>query len=385
MRRYDVAVVGAGIVGLAHAFVAARAGGRVILFERGTRATGASVRNFGMVWPIGQPAGTWHETALRSRTMWLEAAWAAGFWVSECGSLHLAYRRDEMRVLEEFVERERAGGREVELLDAGEVRERSPAVRADRLLGGVWSPAELCVDPREAIAAIPRMLERDHGVALRFGTVVTRATTGRVETSGGEVIEADRVFVCSGDDFLTLWPEPYAALVERHGIVRCKLQMLRTDPQPEGWRLGPHLAGGLTLRHYESFEGLPSLAALRERIATETPEYDAWGVHVMASQNRNGEIVIGDSHEYDADFSPDVRADVERLILDYLAGMLETPHLRIGARWWGSYAKPTRPMQQPGIVETPCERVHVVTGVGGAGMTLSFGVAERVCRETGVA
>ena len=74
MSRFeaDVGIVGAGILGLAHAYIAAKAGKSVIVFEKNPRAAGASVRNFGMVWPIGQPAGVMLELSLRSRELWLE-------------------------------------------------------------------------------------------------------------------------------------------------------------------------------------------------------------------------------------------------------------------------------------------------------------------------
>lgn len=71
-QQADVAIVGAGIVGLAHALAAARRGLRVVVFEQHTHAVGASVQNFGLVWPIGQPAGHLHNRAMRSRAIWLE-------------------------------------------------------------------------------------------------------------------------------------------------------------------------------------------------------------------------------------------------------------------------------------------------------------------------
>ena len=156
MNRADVAVVGAGIVGLACALHAARRGNSVVLFDGSPRAEGASVRNFGMVWPIGQAPGRIHERALRSREIWLQVAPAAGIWCEAVGSLHLAYRQDEWEVLQEFGARDL--GYEVELLDFSGVMARTGAVRADGLLGGMWSPTELCIDPREAIARLPEWL-----------------------------------------------------------------------------------------------------------------------------------------------------------------------------------------------------------------------------------
>ena len=103
----EVAVVGAGIVGLAHAWAAARRGLSVLLFERSPRPSGASVRGFGMIWPIGQ-AGDLYFQAMRSRDRWIELSQKAGVWVNDCGSLHLATGPDEKAVLEEF--QARAGG-----------------------------------------------------------------------------------------------------------------------------------------------------------------------------------------------------------------------------------------------------------------------------------
>src|SRR5690242_12440552 len=101
----DIAIVGAGIVGLAHAYLAARSGLKVYVFERNPAACGASIRNFGMIWPIGQPPGPLHEQAVRSRELWLELLREAGLPFLETGSLHAAYRDDEAAVGREFAER----------------------------------------------------------------------------------------------------------------------------------------------------------------------------------------------------------------------------------------------------------------------------------------
>src|SRR3954451_8993882 len=117
-REYDVAIAGAGILGLAHAYHLARRGLRVVVFERQPRAQGASVRNFGMIWPIGQPSGPLYRLAFRSRELWLEVLAASGLWHRHCGSLHLAYHEDEAQVLREFAD---CPDRPVELWTPGQV------------------------------------------------------------------------------------------------------------------------------------------------------------------------------------------------------------------------------------------------------------------------
>jgi FAD dependent oxidoreductase TIGR03364 len=375
-QRVDVAIVGGGIVGLAHAWAAARRGLSAVVFERDRHAQGASIRNFGMVWPIGQPPGPQHHAALRSRARWLELAEHAGIWVHPCGSLHLAYHADELAVLEEFVPRVAAEAFDCRLLTPRETVERCAAVQPEGLLGALWSPTELCVDPRQAIARLPAWLHETFGVQLRFGQTVVGVEMPEVRTASGERWQADRVLVCGGVDFQTLFPAVYAA----SGLRRCKLQMMRTAPQPDGWRLGPHLAGGLTLCHYSAFQDCPGLPALQRRIHETMPEYLRFGIHVMASQNHLGEVVIGDSHEYEDEISIFDKSMIDDLILRYLRGLVRLPEWTIAQRWHGTYARhPTLPQ----FTAEPQKGVTILASPGGAGMTLSFGLADEWWERAG--
>jgi D-hydroxyproline dehydrogenase subunit beta len=368
--KFDDAVAGAGIVGLATAYLLARRGRRVVVFERSAQASGASVRNFGMLWPIGQPAGPDRSLAFRSLEIWSDVLRSAGLWHDPCGSLHLAYRDDEARVLDEFARGDASSGLGGELIGPETVGQIAPAVRLDGLRCAYRSPTEVCVDPREVVAGLPGFLAKTLGVRFEFGRVVVGFDRPSLRLGDGGRWSADRLWVCSGSDLETLYPEVY----REQGVTLCKLQMLRTEPVARPWRLGPMLAAGLTLRHYRSFEGCPSLASLRERVARETPQLDRFGIHVMASQNGRGEVVVGDSHEYGKRIQPFDRAEIEALILDYLRGFLDVPGFRIAARWNGIYAKhPTK----PSLTARPAPGVSVIACLGGAGMTLSFGIAEQ--------
>ncbi|MBL7758493.1 MAG: TIGR03364 family FAD-dependent oxidoreductase, partial [Chitinophagaceae bacterium] len=290
-------VIGAGIVGLATARALAMRGYRVQVIDRSPQALGASIRNFGMIWPIGQPDGQLYERAMLSRRIWKDVCREAGIWYDKVGSLHLAYESDEWQVLEEL--RERFQHRNYLLLDAAETANSSPAVVREGLRGSLYSPDEMIVDPRAAIARIPAWLTERWGVRFVWGQAVTDVAYPAVYAGNNEW-EADEIYVCSGADFETLYPHLFASAP----ITKCKLQMMRLAPQPGNWRIGPALCGGLSLLHYKSFEAAGSLAQLRERIAQQLPQYLQWGIHVMVSQNQEGALTVGDSHEYGAGHDP---------------------------------------------------------------------------------
>jgi len=184
---------------------------------------------------------------------------------------------------------------------------------------------------------------------------------------------ADQLIVCPGDDRCTLYP----GALDTVGLVACKLQMMRSVPSPD-LQLGPMLAGGLTLRHYRAFAQCPSLAQVVQRFDRDMPAYGQYGIHVMASQNGNGELTLGDTHEYGPSLAPFDQTLTDDLILTYLGTFLVAPHLRIATRWHGTYVKHP---EAPYVTIQPAPHVMIVTGVGGAGMTLSFGLAAKVVGE----
>ena len=366
---FDVAIVGAGILGLAHAWVAIESGQKVVLFERERRAHGASIRNFGMVWPVGQPQGELFELAMHSRSKWLQLRKAAGIWAEECGSLHLVREEDELAVIEEYVQQCENSG--LQVLSPDETIRKSAAVNASGLLGSLWSPTELCVNPKNAIHQIADWLVESKNLDARFGTSITEISAENdLISSTGAHFRADRIVVCSGSDFETLFPRSYSEA----GLKKCKLQMMSTVPQNGGWQLGPHIAGGLTLRHYHSFKNCPSLQLVRDRIADSQPELDEFGIHVMAAMNDSAEVILGDSHLYDEEITPFDSVQIDDLILAEIQKLIHVPNLEIQKRWHGIYAK--HPDHH--IVELePQNNCKIVTAPGGAGMTLSFGIANQ--------
>ncbi|MBC7776933.1 MAG: TIGR03364 family FAD-dependent oxidoreductase [Phycisphaerae bacterium] len=369
-HKFDVAVVGAGIVGLATANAAASKGLKTIVFERNPRAAGASVRNFGLVWPIGQPAGPLFDRAMHSREIWLDIASKSGVQVKQNGSLQLAYHDDELDVLHDFLKNAEGAGYQVKLLTPNEVAAHSPAVKTDGLKAGLWSGTECTVSPRHAIPQLAGYLEKELGVEFCFGSAITHVDSG-ILSDFYDIWQAERIFVCSGADFETLYPR----IFRESGITKCKLQMLRTSAQPKDWELGPSLCAGLTLLHYSSFAHLKSLETVRDRYNRENPDFARYGVHVLVSQNHNGEIILGDSHEYGWDVSPFDSEEINRLILNYLETFAHFPDAAIAETWHGIYPK------LPGKTDFVAEAepgVWIVNGLSGAGMTMSFGLASEL-------
>jgi len=369
MAQKSAIVIGAGIVGLAIARALAIRNYQVTVIERNTRAVGASVRNFGMIWPVGQPDGVLYERAILSRDIWKEICSEAKIWYEQKGSLHLAYQRDEYQVLEQLHDIYR--DRKYQLLNKEEVKLRSPVVATSGLIGGLYSEDEMVIDPVRAIIAVAELLREKYRVEFIWGKAVTDIAYPSVY-SGKEQFEADLVYVCSGFDFETLYPEIFSAAP----LTKCKLQMMRLTASPDAARIGPSLCGGLSLLHYASFKSSSLLKALNIRLRQEFPEEIKWGIHVMVSQNQQGELTIGDSHEYGPVHDPFDKKGINDLILQYLFSFADLRNYQLSESWNGIYAKLTNGGTE--YISRPESGVTIINGLGGAGMTLSFGLCEQL-------
>src|ERR1700753_298418 len=99
---YELAVVGAAIIGMACALAAARRGKRVVVIDRDAQANGASVRNFGFITVTGQKRGEVWRRALRSRDVGAEVAPEAGIAIEQRGLVLLGRRPETRAILEAF-------------------------------------------------------------------------------------------------------------------------------------------------------------------------------------------------------------------------------------------------------------------------------------------
>ena len=93
-------------------------------------------------------------------------------------------------------------------------------------------------------------------------------------------------------------------------------------------------------------------------------------------QNETGELTIGDSHEYGLVFDPFDKQFINQLITGYLKKFAVFKDWKMIQSWHGIYPKRTNGETE--FIYEPQQGVKIINGIGGAGMTLSFGLAEEV-------
>ena len=152
----DVAIIGGGLVGTWTAYFLRKRGHTVSVIEKGAVGSQASGVNFGNVRLEGRHP-TEFPLALRAIELWerIEELIGERCEFTPCGHSYFALDPRELARLERYQQEGTAGGLEIELLGANEVRRRFPYVGPD-VCGATWSKRDGTANPRLATPAVAR-------------------------------------------------------------------------------------------------------------------------------------------------------------------------------------------------------------------------------------
>jgi glycine/D-amino acid oxidase-like deaminating enzyme len=263
----DVVVIGAGIVGAACAYYAARAGLSVAVVDRGPLAGGTTGAGEGNILLSDKEPGPELDLALLSNQLWRDLD-VGPIELEAKGGLMVTTSVAALSGLGNLVTGQRAAGVMAELVDPAEYEPRlSPDVA-----GGAYYPQDLQVQPMLATARLLR------GLKVHYGQKVTG-----IETAHGRVVAvragADRIPTGAVVNAAGVWAGEVAALAgvalpiaPRRGFV------LVTEPLPTLVRhkvyaadyLANVASGDAGLQTSPVVEGTPAgtilIGASRERV-----------------------------------------------------------------------------------------------------------------------
>ncbi|MEQ9439216.1 MAG: TIGR03364 family FAD-dependent oxidoreductase [Cyclobacteriaceae bacterium] len=378
--KVDLIIIGGGALGTFHAYHALEKGLSVRLFEKNQQPQGATVRNFGQVVPSGMDL-TWQRYGRKSLAVYKKIQQQFDITVRSNGSIYFASNEEEMTLLEELRQINGANGYPSRLLTQRECLENYEGLRADYVLGGLFFPDEITVEARSMIHRVLDYLTQQRSLHYHPSTLIQHVDTingtCQVVDSSGHVYSAEKVVICSGSEFKTLYPKVFA----ESDMEVTKLQMLQTVPQPQQ-RVDGNILTGLSIRRYESFRDCPSYPAIKEKEDAQAL-WKKWSVHILFKQSPDGSFIIGDSHEYaDAaqadDLGFDLYPEINRYMLDEARKIFDLQDWSIQREWFGVYSQcKTKDIFR----HNPHPNIHIVTGIGGKGMTASPGFAQEHIAE----
>jgi L-2-hydroxyglutarate oxidase LhgO len=170
--RVDCAVIGAGVVGLAIGRALAHTGREVVILERNagigeeTSSRNSEVIHAGLYYPTGSlKAGL----CVRGKVSLYAYCRDKQIPFQRCGKLIVASASDQLPRLTAIAgQAERNGVTDLLMLDADEVAQREPAIRA---AGGLWSPSTGIVDSHALMLALRGDFEAANGLVATQSTV----------------------------------------------------------------------------------------------------------------------------------------------------------------------------------------------------------------------
>ncbi|SDE61843.1 FAD dependent oxidoreductase TIGR03364 [Cellulophaga baltica] len=372
--KYDLVVIGGGVLGTFHAYHALKKGLRVALLEKDVVPQSATVRNFGQVVPSGMNT-KWQAYGRKSLQIYKKIHSKYDITVRQEGSIYLASNEEESQLLEELHNINRDNAYTSILFTKKECLKRYPGLNENYVRSGLFFPDEIIIEPRTMIVKLHKYLI-NKGMDIFYNTKVLECNTlvGSVgiQIADGRLLMSSKVIICNGNDFKTLYPKLFAS----SDLEISKLQMMKTKPQGN-YKIAGSILTGLSIRRYEAFAECPSYINIKSKESIDSPE-KKWGVHILFKQAKDGGVILGDSHEYaDVENSEqlgfDLNMDIDNFIIEKSKEIFNLPTYEIEHRWYGMYSQ----SKNSDIFEATIDRnIHIITGIGGKGMTGSPGFAK---------
>ncbi|ETN94266.1 TIGR03364 family FAD-dependent oxidoreductase [Zhouia amylolytica] len=375
-KQYDLVVIGGGILGTFHAYHALKKGLSVAILEKDLQPMGATVRNFGQVVPSGMDS-KWQTYGRRSLDIYKSIQSKFDISARQNGTVYLASNEEEVQLIEELYQINQNNKYASQILTKEECLKKYKGLRSDYVKAGLFFPEEITVESRVMISRLQQYMVSELGLTLHYQMNVVNCETlnGKVEitTAQDGIIYASKVIVCNGNEFKTLYPE----IFNQSDLEVCKLQMMQTKPQKNHVIPGSILTGW-TIRRYESFRECASYKEIKAKEAIDSYQKQ-WGVHILFKQATDGSVIIGDSHEYaDAKNADTLGFDLNMELDDFMVNeakkIIDLPNYEIAQRWYGKYSQ----CKNTDIfIHDVDDHIHIVTGIGGKGMTGSAGFSEQ--------
>lgn len=243
-RQVDLAIIGAGIMGVSAALRASELGLDTAVIDRGAINGESSGGNAGSLhlqllsFDFGAKTGGRSDALLQTLplqrdaiALWLELETSLDtpFEIALTGGLMLAENPDHIDFLKRKIASERRHGIEVELVGPADIHKVAPAV-SPRMVAGAWCPGEGKINPLLATPALARAA-RDNGARFFEGVQVVNIGHERdgyaIQTDTG-LLKARRIVLAAGG-----WTGALGALLGVHlPVDGAPLQMIVTETAP---------------------------------------------------------------------------------------------------------------------------------------------------------
>jgi len=374
--KFDLIIIGGGILGLFHAYHASQKKLKVAIIERNSIPQGASVRNFGQVIPSGMNL-KWQNYGRESLAIYKKLQKQTDLTVRQNGTVYLASNDEEIQLIEDLNKINKDRDYESVLLTKKECLQRFDGLKLDYCKSALFFPEEITVDSDKMITRFQKLLIDQYDVLFFYNTTIISTSENNDSceaiSSYGQKFQASKILICGGSEFKTLHPNVY----ENSDLIATKLQMIQTKSQGI-YNLPSNILTGLTIRRYESFEECPSYNAIKSKEDSKSFE-KKYGVHILFKQSLDGSIIIGDSHEYADAKEIDtlgygLNMEIDTFMINEAKKIIDLPTYEIQKRWFGIYSQ----CKTQDIFEhNPSPNIHIITGIGGKGMTGSPGFSQQ--------